>query len=179
MLLEWNGLKRFRRILADTIVKHGENLAPFDYDFILQWIPSHVSFELLEALDVLIVVHVGYIHCHFFASIIHVDMNDIQSLVVYLLWPNFHDRALNVTIDVLTGHIVKLDLCPELLIPNCYNLPFHLVEVNIVIVDVDMWRLDLHREAFSSLVIGEIRNEKPELPRIVNFLFELNLLWKV
>lgn len=131
-------------------------LTPFDDDFILQWLPTGIILEFMEFLDSFIFMHVGYIHSHLFTRVIDVNMYDIKSFLVQLLRPNGHCRILNIPIFLLQIHIIKLNLSIQLSVRNGYYASFHMIVVDVIVIDVDVGWLDLHWETLVCFFIGEV-----------------------
>jgi hypothetical protein len=83
-------------------------------------------------------------------------MYDIESFFVQLLRPNGHSGILNIPIFLLQIHIIKLNLSIQLPVRNGYYASFHMIVVDVIVIDVDVSWLDLHWEALICFFIGEV-----------------------
>lgn len=166
-------------VITDAhVVQYLEDLVVLEDDLVSQLLPRHVGLELLELAELLALVHASRVERDLLAGVVHVDVHDVHGLAGFVerikLSPHVEYRALDVPVQLLLVEIVEANLRAEHLVPNGAYLVVLLVEVNVIVHDVDVLRLDLHGKAFA--VLSKVPDEEPVLPGLSDLTLDLDLV---
>ena len=120
-------------------------------------------------------MNISNVNGHLVGSVIDVNMDDIERLVINDLCPDVHYSTRNPSFFFLKVHIMEVDVSMQLLVRYGIHDIFLFVKFNIIIIDINVIGPDLHRKAFTIFHI--VFDEKCVKPRVLDLISKRDFIF--